>query len=141
MGLKDEQIARMIGLTVSGLHTIKQRPEYKTLIRDLMAGAQVQYDAALALDADKMREEFAVGVPTAMRTLVEACTQRKDLKTALEASKELLDRDPKRTFVKPGLKTGTGAEAPQLSEGILNQFSKGADSIAATLATPREKVN
>lgn len=131
----------MIGLTVSGLHTIKQRPEYKELIRNLMAGAQVQYDNALALDVDKMKEEFAVGVPTAMRTLVEACTQRKDLKTAIEASKELLDRDPKRTFVKPGQRTGSGAEAPQLSEGVLNGFAGTADKIASTLATPREKVN
>jgi hypothetical protein len=59
-------------------------------------------DEALAGRTKEMRQAFESAVPAAMRTLVEAVTQRRDLRAAIDASREILDRDPKRTFAKAG---------------------------------------
>lgn len=97
-GFTDVRISEMLGLTAVGVQKIKQLPEYQEVYQMLLASNLKLMDEALAGHADAIREEFRVGVPAAVRCLVEAAQQRKDLKAAIEASKELLKRDPDRTL-------------------------------------------
>jgi hypothetical protein len=101
MGINDARIADICGLSPAGLATLKQRPEYKVLLGELQANVITQMDEELAKDVGKMHQEFASAVPAAMRTLVDAAMQKKDLKAAIAASTEILDRDPKMAFAKP----------------------------------------
>lgn len=141
-GVSDARIATIVGLTPSGLASLKQRQDYKEVEQEILAGSITQLDQQLALDVEAMKQEFAVGIPAAMRTLVETVTQRRDLKAAIEASKELLDRDPKQTFVKPAQRTLVTPEH-LVPAGVLSSMEKDADATAAKLAqpVPKEKIN
>jgi hypothetical protein len=135
MGFKDERIAAAIGLTPAGLAQLKQRQEYKDIEKEVLVGEISSFDEALADDIQALRQEFKVGVPLAMRALVDNVMQRKDLKAQLEAAKELLDRDPNHTFSKE-----TRAEAPgqgiPLPQNIVDGLTKTADEVAKEI-TPR----
>jgi hypothetical protein len=131
MGFKDDRIAQAIGLTPAGLAQLKQRPEYKNIEQEVLQGEINTFDEALAGDIKALRNEFAVGVPLAMRALVENVMQKKDLKTQLEAAKELLDRDPNRTFSKENQpQAGNG---PVLPQSVIDNLAEEADKVAAEI--------
>jgi hypothetical protein len=136
-GIKNDRIAVIVGLTPSGLASLMQRQDYKEIEQEILAGAITQLDQQLALDVEAMKQEFAVGIPAAMRTLVETVTQRRDLKAAIEASKELLDRDPKQTFVRPRDRTLVDQEH-LVPQGVLDSMSKLEQETVAQLAKPRD---
>jgi len=93
-GMKDAQIAALVGLTPAGVARIVGTPEYRELQETILTVHLANLDKALA------REDFTVAVRAAFNTLLEATTQRKDLKAAVSAAKEILDRDPARTLTK-----------------------------------------
>lgn len=99
-GVSFVRIAEALQMTAVGVKHITETPEYKEYEAAIMNGHLSKLDEALAGRVDLIRNEFRGAVPVACRTLVEAAMQRRDLKAALEASKEILDRDPDRTLVK-----------------------------------------
>jgi len=111
-GVPDVKIASLLGMSPGGLARITSLPEYKEYEAALLNGHLSKMDEALAGKIAAIRHEFKTAVPAAMRCLVDAVTQRRDLRAALEAAKEILDRDPDRALVKskddqvvPGLPT------------------------------------
>ena len=139
-GMRDERIAAIVGLSASGLATLKQRQDYKDLVGEKLAGTITRWDEELAGDVKALRTEFAVGIPLAMRSLIDAVQQKKDLKASIEAAKELLDRDPQQVFPKSSrvVPENTG---PSLSEGLLKSIGAEADAVATQIAPPKEAIN
>jgi hypothetical protein len=141
MGLPDTRIAAALGLTYAGLAQLKQRPEYRQVEQEILQGTITRWDEELAGDVVALRQEFAVAVPASMRTLLDAVMQKKDLKSSIEAAKEILDRDPDRTFSKNPVVTVQNG--PTLSEAQLRSIGGESDKVAseATPVIPKEQVN
>jgi hypothetical protein len=139
-GVSDAAICLHLGLSQSGLSRIVALPEYVQAENDIMTGAITQVDEALAGKTNEMREAFKVAVPAAMRTLIYAVTQKRDLRAALVASKEILDRDPDRTFAtqKAGIESGNGAYSASagVPAGILAAANSEAAKISASVGAP-----
>lgn len=137
--IKDERICEMFGMTRSGLSRILATPEYQQEEEAVLNGTLSKMDEALAGRAEEMKKTFSVGVPAAMRALLETVAQRKDLRARMEAAKEILDRDPERTFsrfrVAQGLPQNTA-----IPDAVLGATAETADSVAATIATKKEVV-
>ena len=131
-GHKDAFIASVVGLTPAGLARIVSLPEYKDVENAVLSGTISKMDMALAGRADLLRQEFKVGVPLAMRTLLEAVQQRRDLRAALEASKELLDRDPDRVFVKASRSETAAQQSITIPGEVLTALAPSADSVATS---------
>ena len=93
-GMKDAQIAVLVGLTPAGVARLVGTREYKDLQEEVLAAHLANLDAALS------KEDFTAAVRAAFNTLLEATTQRDDLRTAVSAAKEILDRDPSRALPK-----------------------------------------
>lgn len=138
-GLKDYQIAQLLGLSQGGFSRIISLPEYQEEETRQLNGGISKLDEALAGKQEEMKKAFQVGVPMAMRTLMEAVQQRRDLRSAIAASVELLDRDPERTFVKPGKGV---AESPTANipgsvlAAALSATNEVAKSVAASAKVP-----
>lgn len=98
-GVTDIRIAQLMQMTLSGLARILATPEYIEYEAALMNGHLSAMDAALAGKVEEIRGECRKAVPAALRCLVDTVTQRRDLKAAMAAAKEILDRDPDRTLV------------------------------------------
>jgi hypothetical protein len=95
-------------------------------------------DEALAGRADALKEYAKQGVPVALRALLEAATQQRDLRARISAASEILDRDPDRTFAKGQVRSEP--DAPAISEAALKALDGVADA-AAIAATPKERIN
>ena len=134
-GHKDSIIAGCVGLTEAGLRRILALPEYKALEDAVLQGTISKMDLALAGRADALRQEFKVGVPLAMRTLLEAVQQRRDLRASLDAAKEILDRDPDKVFTKTSRVEASSSLAPTLTGETLAAISGGADKVATSLSS------
>ena len=134
-GMKDDAVATLVGLSRGGLSRIIALPEYQELERQLLEGGVTKLDEALAGKQEEMKKVFSSAVPAAMRTLVEAVTQRRDLRTAVAASIEVLDRDPEHTFAKAGRGEIASAHANAVPSGVLNQ------AIAATKEVAKAVTN
>jgi hypothetical protein len=142
-GIKDVRIAQILGLSTPGLARILTTPEYIDLEASLLEGHLSQMDEALAGRVKEMKQVYAVGVPAAIRTMLEGVTQRRDLKAALFAAKEILDRDPERTFVKAGdakaaspngVVVGSGSFDPASLQNTVTEADKVVDSLATSLS-------
>jgi hypothetical protein len=93
-------ICVQLHLEQSELSYIMGLPEFLAE-QDKVLGTTVSaQDRALAGNTNRLRAEFRNAVPGALRTLVAAAHQSRDLKLAVTASMELLDRDPDRNFSK-----------------------------------------
>lgn len=133
-GMKDSSIAALVGLSQSGLSRIISLPEYQEIEHQLLEGGITKLDEAVAGKAEEMKAAFKVGTPAAMRTLIEVVTQRRDLRAAVAASIEVLDRDPDRTFVKAS-RSEAAAMAHAVPASVLaNALSQGA-AVASSMAT------
>lgn len=135
--LKDAQIASLVGMTPAGLSQLLMSQEYKDAEQAYLLGHVSKMDEAAAGKIDVIRNEARVGVPVALRTIIEVATQRKDLKAALEASKELLDRDPDRTLAKS--KEGAGA-VPSVPAEVLQAAVDVGNTVAKSY-DPKAGVN
>jgi DNA-binding transcriptional MerR regulator len=125
-GIKDTKIAELLNMTQSGLAQILASQEYKDYEESYLQGHLSKMDEALAGKISEIRKNFQPLVPAAMRALVDAVTQRKDLKASLEAAKEILDRDPDRTLNK----NKESQQAETIPEEVLNQAVTAGNEIA-----------
>lgn len=127
-GIRDGVIAAKLGLSQAGLSRILALPEYQDFEQATLQGLTSKMDDALAGRVKEMEQHFEHYVPAAMRTLFEACVQRRDLRTAMSAASEILDRDPKGTFSKRRVALGDG-DTPSVSAEMLASVSKDADKV------------
>ncbi len=133
-GIRDSIIAVRVGLTQSGLSRIVALPEYRDLEEAILQGQLSKMDEALAGKIEALKAQFELYVPVAMRTLFETCAQRRDLRAAMSASVEILDRDPAGTFSKHRVSLG-GDDAPSVSSEMLAGLSTAADGVASEVKT------
>lgn len=127
-GVKDVVIAQHLNITNAGLQRILRTPDYKEYEEAYLAGHLSQMDERLAGKVDLIGKQARAAVPMALRTIIEVAMQRKDLKSALAASKEILDRDPEKTLAKDMVSAGPGASLPQV---LFDSVAKDADVVAA----------
>jgi hypothetical protein len=127
-GIKDVTIARHLNITNAGLQRILRTSDYIEYEEAILAGHLSKMDERLAGKVDLLGKQARAAVPLALRTIIETAMQRKDLKTALAASKEILDRDPDRTLVKDQVGNGNGQSLPQM---LFDSVAKDADIVAA----------
>jgi hypothetical protein len=98
-GVTDTRIATLMQMSLNGLARILATQEYKDYEAALMNGHLSAMDQALAGKVAEIQNECRQAVPAALRCLVDTVTQRRDLKAALAAAREILDRDPDHTLV------------------------------------------
>lgn len=126
-GIRDGVIAAKMNLTQSGLSRIVALQEYRDVESCVLNGTVSKMDEALAGRADALKEYAKVGVPVALRALLEAATQQRDLRARISAASEILDRDPDRTFAKGVVRREE--DAPAISEAALKALDEVADKI------------
>lgn len=97
-GVSDTKIAELIHMSIPGLARILATDEYKQYEAALLNGHLTEMDKALAGKVRAIHDECRQAVPAALRCLVDTVTQRRDLKAALAAAKEILDRDPDKSL-------------------------------------------
>jgi hypothetical protein len=122
----DARIAELVGLTPPGLARILALPEYKELEESLLEGHISQMDEELSGNLEELRSNMRTAVPLALRSLVETVQQRRDLRAALAAAKEIIELDPDRTFTKVSKNTDN---APS------SEFNPGATGDAKLVAS------
>ena len=126
-GIKDGVIAAKMGYTQAGLSRIVALDEYKELEEAILTGVVSKMDEALSGNVKLMEKYFEQTVPVALRTLFETVTQRRDLRVAMSAASEILDRDPKGTFSKKKVSLNEGE--PAVSTAMLDALTPDADKI------------
>src|ERR1700722_16529501 len=99
-GIRDGVVAAKLNISQSGFSRIISLPEYKDEEEAVLHGTVSKMDEALAGRADALKEYAKQSVPVALRALLEAATQQRDLRARISAASEILDRDPERTFAK-----------------------------------------
>jgi len=128
-GVRDGVIAVKLQMTQSGLSRILALPEYQEFEQAVLQGHVSKMDDLLAGKIKDMEAYFEKSVPVALRTLLETCTQRRDLRAAMSAAGEILDRDPQGTFSKKS-KVALQENAPAVSEQFLQSVAVAADKAA-----------
>jgi hypothetical protein len=136
-GVSDKMIAQEMHMTVSGLAQLLATQEYQDYEAALMNGHLTAMDAALKGKVNLIHEELRQAVPAAVRFLVDAVTQRRDMRTAFAAAKEILDRDPDRTL--PATDS-EAAVAPGVPAAVLDAAAIEGNKIASTYVD-KAKVN
>jgi len=141
-GIRDFRIAEILKITPAALKFITEKVEYKEVEEALLIGHITEMDLALSGQIDPLRQEIRNAVPAALRCLVDAVTQRRDLRTALAASVEILKRDPDR--VAPDLeraaRTSEGDALDYMKtipQSMMEETAKSADIVATQLANKR----
>ena len=135
-GIKDSVIQLREGITAPAFHYLIKLDEYKEVEEALFDGTMSAMDRAIAGNVEQLRHEVRGAVPAALRTVIEVANQRRDLKTALAASLELLDRDPDRIAQK-SKPSDNNIEALRLPDGIIDVVSKEADSVVNEINNKR----
>jgi len=129
-GIKDVQIARALNITNSGLQRILRTHEYIDYEEAYFQGHLSKMDEKMAGKIDLLNRHMRAAVPMALRTIMDVAMQRKDLKSALAASKEILDRDPDRTFNADVTHDAPGAGLPT---ALFESLVKDADGVAVAV--------
>jgi len=132
-GISDDKICAMLNITRSGLSRILTLADYKETEDAVLMGTVTKMDEALAGRAALIRQTFAVGVPAAMRALLETVTQKRDLRARLEAAREFLDRDPDRTFTKDRTQVTPEVSLP---DKVLESAEVDGEKVAAAIKQP-----
>lgn len=135
-GIRDGVIAVKMNMTQSGLSRIVALPEYQDLEQAVLLGHTSKMDDMLAGKIKDMEAYFEKGVPVALRTLLETCTQRRDLRAAMSAAQEILDRDPQHTFSKK-TSVSMSQDSPAVSEKLLESVAVASDKAATESSTPK----
>lgn len=126
-GHKDSVIAASVGLTPAGLARIVALPEYRDLEQSVLDGTISAMDQALVGKADLIKNMYREAVPLAIRAQLDAVVQRRDLRAALAAAKDILNRDPDHTL--PESKPDSVTQ-PGLSDDQIKALSGDADKAA-----------
>ncbi len=127
-GIKDQVIQLREGITPPAFHYLINLPEYKEVEEAIFDGTLSAMDRAIAGNVETLRNEVRGAVPAALRTVIEVANQRRDLKTALAASLELLDRDPDRVAQR-SKPSELSVDAVRLPDGVIDVVSKEADKV------------
>lgn len=135
-GITDSKIAETFGLGLAGLQYILKTSEYREEEEAVLHGHISKIDEAMAGNAEALRKEARIGVPVAMKALLDAAMQRKDLKSSIAAAKELLDRDPDRTLPK---EHSDEISVETLPDEVINQAVGVANKVAQSY--DKTKVN
>lgn len=130
-GIRDNIIAAKLNMSQSGLSRILALPEYQDVEAAVLSGTVSKMDSALAGRADLLKDYARQGVPVALRALVEAATQSRDLRARISASAELLDRDPDRLFAKNSARLNE--QAQPVSSAMLDGIASEADKVGEAL--------
>ena len=128
-GITDKKIAQLIGMTPSGLAQLLATQEYQDYEAALMNGHLSEMDKALAGKVAVIHDQCRTAVPAALRCLVDVVTQRRELKAAMAAAKEILDRDPDRILV---ASASEEAVAPGVPAAVLDAAADEGNKIAST---------
>jgi hypothetical protein len=139
-GIRDQKICDLLGINPPVLKFICQKPEYKETEEALLLGHLTQMDEAIAGKVDELRQGIRCAVPAALRCLVDAVNQRRDLPTALRAAGEILDRDPDKSLSK---KTGLPGEDAinVLPASVFEETAKQSDVVAQQLGSSHVNTN
>ncbi len=132
-GVSLVRCGELLGMTPQGIKAITETADYIEYEEALLNNHLSAMDEALAGKEDIIHQQFRVAVPAAMRCLVESVTQRRDLKTALAAAKEILDRDPERTLPTHSAKEAQETPKQQLPDEVLAQAVTESNEIAKAL--------
>lgn len=127
-GIRDSVIQLREGITGPAFHYLVNLPEYKEVEDALYDGTMNAMDRAIAGNVESLRNEVRGAVPSALRTVIEVANQRRDLKTALAASLELLDRDPDRIAQK-SKPSEIPVDGVRLPDNVIDLVSKEADKV------------
>jgi hypothetical protein len=126
-GISDRKIQQMLGMSVSGLAQILASPEYIEEEAAYLNAHLSAMDRAMAGKVDAIHQSMRQAVPAALRCLVDTVTQRRDLKAAMAAAKEILDRDPDKTLV---TSSSQEAIAPGVPAEVLEAAAQEGNRIA-----------
>jgi hypothetical protein len=137
-GISDVKIQKMLGMSSSGLAQILATPEYIEEEAAYLNGHLSAMDRALAGKVEAIHQSMRQAVPAALRCLVDTVTQRRDLKAAMQAAKEILDRDPDRTLV---TSTSDEAVAPGIPAEVIEAAAAEGNAIAKNYDGQGTKVN
>jgi hypothetical protein len=135
-GIRDLVIQSKEGITGPAFHYLINLPEYKEVEEFLFKATLCKMDAAIAGNVDLLRQELRQAIPSALRTVIEVANQRKDLRTALAASLEMLDRDPDRVAQKSKPQE-LNVDATRLSGEVIDIASKEADKVVTEINTTK----
>jgi hypothetical protein len=130
-GIKDARVAQLVGMTAQGLARIVSLPEYQNIEKNVLATVVNLLDDALADNVNACRDHFANAIPAAMRAVVDTLHQSKDLRSRLDAAREVLDRDPSRTFVKDQVSVKEGGRVLDIPLQLFDTAVKAGASVAA----------
>jgi len=139
-GVSDQSICKAENMDYPALKYIRALNEFKELRQDLLEGHLTEMDRALAGRVDILRQEVRQAVPSALRCLIDVVNQRKDLRTALAAAGELLDRDPDKTFLK-SKDTGDGSDrsgSVSIPDTLMQSVTNDADKVSTSV---KERIN
>ena len=141
-GIRDFRIAEILKITPAALKFITEKIEYKEVEEALLVGHLTEMDLALAGQVDPLRQEVRNAVPAALRCLVDAVNQRRDLRTALAASVEILKRDPDRVApdLERGVRGGDGETLDYMKtipQSMMEETARSADVVATQLTNKR----
>lgn len=96
----NNEIARLLGVSLPTLHQIKAQPEYLAKRAELTTGVVTDLDSGLRQDAENIRREIQDMLPSALRTLRNAVQRGainnapiQDIKVGMDAAKEIMDRE------------------------------------------------
>lgn len=132
-GIKDVQIAAGLNITNSGLQRILRLQDYKDIEEAELQGHLTKMDEVLAGKREDLQQMWRKAVPVACRGILEIAMQKRDLRAALAAHKEILDRDPDRIFSSKDQTDGDD-NGRRLPRGVLENASSEANKTAAQIA-------
>jgi hypothetical protein len=136
-GVRDQKICELLQIEMANLRYIMSLQDYKETEEALLTGQLTAMDKELAGKVDALKGQVRSAVPAALRCLVDTVNQRRDLRTALAAATEILDRDPDRTF---SAKQASSEETPHIPDIVLDQAAKDADKVVEQLNKARKEV-
>lgn len=140
VGISDRMICDNERIDYPQLRYLRSLSEYQEVKEDLLQGHLTEMDKAMAGKVDIIRQEVRAAVPSALRCIIEVANQRRDLRTALQASIELLKRDPDRTLMSSDeSSTAQLTDSVRLPDAIVDSVSSEADKMASSIR--KDKVN
>ena len=134
----DAMIAGVVGLTPQGLAQAVLRPEYQAIEAKALQDHLDNVDGFLEDEAEQIRTITRAAVPLALQGLVEAVSQKKDLRSMLAAAKMIIDLDPNRTLqAAPKLASGSegGQDGPQLPENVIAHLTTQSNRVVTEIKT------
>jgi hypothetical protein len=140
LGNRDTTIARLLNLTNSGLQRILRLDEYRDIEKACFSGQLSAMDEELASNVRAMHRKAAPAVPAAHRRIIEIMMQQRDLRAALGAAKEILDRDPERVFLKQET-SPVASVASGLPASLVEAISRDADGVSNAVASKLKHID